>query len=125
MLLPPSEVLATRHARLRRSLASLGLDAIIVTSPINQRYLINHVGSAGVLVGTGDAMTFICVLRLIPAWFSVSQVPVITQLTGLLGQAGQVASTIPLAPASLPMDAMRESTACPLADARSSIKRSK
>ena len=51
---------------------------------------------ARILVGTGDAMTFICVLRLIPAWFSVSQVPIITQLTGLLGQAGQVASTIPL-----------------------------
>lgn len=51
---------------------------------------------ARILVGTGDAMTFICVLRLIPAWFSVNQVPVITQLTGLLGQAGQVASTIPL-----------------------------
>lgn len=51
---------------------------------------------ARVLVGTGDAMTFICVLRLVPAWFSLSQVPVVTQLTGLLGQAGQVASTIPL-----------------------------
>lgn len=52
--------------------------------------------SARMLVGTGDAMTFICVLRLIPAWFPPGQIPVITQLTGLLGQAGQVASTIPL-----------------------------
>ncbi|HET9649939.1 MAG TPA: MFS transporter [Microlunatus sp.] len=52
--------------------------------------------TARILVGTGDAMTFICVLRLIPAWFAVSQVPLVTQLTGLLGQAGQVASTIPL-----------------------------
>jgi hypothetical protein len=51
---------------------------------------------ARILVGTGDAMTFICVLRLIPAWFDIAQVPVITQLTGLLGQTGQVASTIPL-----------------------------
>ena len=51
---------------------------------------------ARILVGTGDAMTFICVLRLIPAWFATSQVPIVTQLTGLLGQGGQVASTIPL-----------------------------
>lgn len=51
---------------------------------------------ARVLVGTGDAMTFISVLRLIPAWFPSRQVPVVTQLTGLLGQVGQIASTIPL-----------------------------
>lgn len=41
-------------------------------------------------------MTFIAVLRLIPAWFPARRVPVLTQLTGLLGQLGQVASTIPL-----------------------------
>ena len=51
---------------------------------------------ARMLVGTGDAMTFVCVLRLIPAWFRASQVPILTQVTGLLGQLGQVASTIPL-----------------------------
>ena len=51
---------------------------------------------ARILVGAGDAMTFISVLRLIPAWFPTRQVPLVTQLTGLLGQAGQIASTIPL-----------------------------
>jgi MFS family permease len=51
---------------------------------------------ARILVGAGDAMTFISVLRLIPAWFPTRQVPLVTQLTGLLGQLGQVASTIPL-----------------------------
>ena len=51
---------------------------------------------ARVLVGLGDAMTFISVLRLIPAWFPAQQVPLLTQLTGLLGQLGQVGSTIPL-----------------------------
>ncbi|MEJ5913234.1 MFS transporter [Pseudokineococcus sp. 1T1Z-3] len=49
-----------------------------------------------VLVGLGDAMTFISVLRLVPAWFAARQVPVITQLTGMLGQLGQVLSAIPL-----------------------------
>jgi MFS family permease len=49
-----------------------------------------------VLVGAGDAMTFTSVLRLVAAWFPPSRVPVITQLTGLLGQAGQVAAAYPL-----------------------------
>ena len=53
--------------------------------------------TARVLVGLGDAMTFICVLRLVPAWFPARQVPVLTQVTGLLGQAGQIVSAIPLA----------------------------
>jgi len=51
---------------------------------------------ARMLVGLGDAMTFISVLRLIPAWFPAQQVPMNTQLTTLIGQLGQVASTIPL-----------------------------
>src|SRR4051794_5239609 len=49
-----------------------------------------------VLVGAGDAMTFTSVLRLVPAWFPPPRVPVITQLTGLLGQAGQIAAAVPL-----------------------------
>ena len=51
---------------------------------------------ARVLVGTGDALTFLSVLRLVSAWFPPSRVPVVTQLTGLLGQLGQVAATFPL-----------------------------
>src|SRR4051812_3696016 len=51
---------------------------------------------ARVLVGAGDAMTFTSVLRLVPAWFEPRRVPVMTQLTGILGQAGQVAAAIPL-----------------------------
>jgi len=54
---------------------------------------------ARVVVGAGDAMTFISVLRIIPAWFPARSVPVVTQLTGQVGQVGQVASTIPLAAA--------------------------
>jgi MFS family permease len=49
-----------------------------------------------VLVGTGDAMTFISVLRLIPAWFPARQVPVLSQLTAILGQIGQIAAAYPL-----------------------------
>jgi sugar phosphate permease len=51
---------------------------------------------ARMLVGTGDAMTFVSVLRLIPSWFPAQRVPLLTQVTGLLGQLGQIASAIPL-----------------------------
>ncbi len=52
--------------------------------------------AARVLVGAGDAMTFISVLRLVPLWFPARQAPVLTQLTGLLGQVGQIAAAYPL-----------------------------
>jgi len=51
---------------------------------------------ARVLVGAGDAMTFISVLRLVPLWFPGRAVPVITQLTGILGQVGQIVAAYPL-----------------------------
>ena len=60
----------------------------------------DHVGGAvlaRILVGAGDAMTFISVLRLVPQWFPAKRVPVLTQLTGIVGQAGQVLSAVPLA----------------------------
>jgi MFS family permease len=51
---------------------------------------------ARVLVGAGDAMTFISVLRVVTLWFPGSRVPVFTQLTGILGQVGQVVAAYPL-----------------------------
>ncbi|QXJ26468.1 MFS transporter [Actinomadura graeca] len=53
--------------------------------------------AARVMVGAGDAMTFISVLAIVASWFPGRQVPVVTQLTGLLGQLGQVLSAVPLA----------------------------
>jgi len=52
------------------------------------------IGARAVL-GLGDAFTFISVLRLVPHWFAPRQVPLITQLTGICGQLGQVLSAIP------------------------------
>ncbi|MGZ5368576.1 MAG: MFS transporter, partial [Aeromicrobium sp.] len=37
---------------------------------------------ARLFVGAGDAMIFICVLRLVTTWFSARRIPLITQLTG-------------------------------------------
>ncbi|MEU4688227.1 MFS transporter [Actinoplanes sp. NPDC023714] len=53
--------------------------------------------TARVLVGAGDAMTFISVLRLVPHWFPPRRVPVLTQVTGIVGQIGQLLSAVPLA----------------------------
>jgi MFS family permease len=47
------------------------------------------------LVGAGDAATFISVLRLLPAWFEPRRIPILTQWTGIIGQLGQVVSVIP------------------------------
>ncbi|HWM00155.1 MAG TPA: MFS transporter [Nocardioidaceae bacterium] len=52
--------------------------------------------AARVFVGAGDAMVFISVLRVASRWFSPLQTPVITQLTGMLGQLGAVGAAIPL-----------------------------
>jgi len=56
MMLPASTVLALRHLQLRSALDALSLDALVMTGAINIRYLTNHVGSAGILVATREAM---------------------------------------------------------------------
>ncbi len=51
---------------------------------------------ARALVGVGDAMTFICVLRLVSSWFPLRRIPLVTQLTGTLGQLGAVGAAVPM-----------------------------
>lgn len=51
---------------------------------------------ARLFVGVGDAMTFICVLRLVNTWFGPRQIPLMTQLTGVLGQLGAVIAAVPM-----------------------------
>jgi MFS family permease len=50
---------------------------------------------ARVIVGAGDAVMFVAVLGLLPRWFAARRVPLITQLTGILGQIGQILSAVP------------------------------
>ncbi|HET6966468.1 MAG TPA: MFS transporter [Acidimicrobiales bacterium] len=59
-------------------------------------HLVPEAIGARVLVGAGDAMTFISALRVVAAWFPSRRVPVMTQLTGILGQLGQVVAAFPL-----------------------------
>jgi sugar phosphate permease len=49
-----------------------------------------------ILVGAGDAMTFISVLRLLSNWFAGRTLPLVSQLLGTLGTVGQLLSAVPL-----------------------------
>ena len=51
--------------------------------------------AARVLVGTGDAIVFAATLALIPRWFLPRRVPLMTQLTTIVGQLGQILSAVP------------------------------
>lgn len=53
--------------------------------------------AARAVLGAGDTMVFVSVLRLVTAWFLVRQAPMVTQLTGQLGQLGAIAAAAPLA----------------------------
>ncbi len=49
-----------------------------------------------VLVGAGDAMTFISAIRLLASWFSGRKLTFVSQIFGTLGQIGQLLSAFPL-----------------------------
>ncbi|WP_311932077.1 MFS transporter [Microbispora sp. H11081] len=49
-----------------------------------------------VLVGCGDAMTFISVIRVVNVWFPPRRNPLIVQLTSIIGQLGAVGAAVPL-----------------------------
>ncbi|GMA18126.1 MFS transporter [Arsenicicoccus piscis] len=52
--------------------------------------------AARFVLGMGDAMMFVSVLRLVALWFPSRRVPLLSQLTGQIGQLGVVASSVPL-----------------------------
>ncbi|KHK98976.1 MFS transporter [Microbacterium mangrovi] len=52
---------------------------------------------ARMLLGAGDAAVFPSLMRLIALWFPAQRGPVMVQVTGLVGQAGQLVALIPLA----------------------------
>ncbi|MCD2441466.1 MFS transporter [Agromyces sp. SYSU K20354] len=52
---------------------------------------------ARMLLGAGDAAVFPSVLRVIATWFPDQKAPVMVQMTGVIGQAGQLLALLPLA----------------------------
>lgn len=53
--------------------------------------------AARMLVGAGDAMTFVSVIRLLPNWFGGRILPQLAQWVGMLGQLGQLIAAVPFA----------------------------
>lgn len=53
--------------------------------------------AARVLVGIGDALTFVSVIRLLPSWFRGRILPQLSQWVGVLGQFGQLLAAFPFA----------------------------
>jgi MFS family permease len=53
--------------------------------------------AARMMLGAGDAAVFPSVLRLIATWFPAQRSSVMVQLTGIVGQGGQILSILPLA----------------------------
>lgn len=53
--------------------------------------------AARILVGVGDAFTFVSVIRLLPNWFGGRVLPQLAQWVGTLGQLGQIIATVPFA----------------------------
>ena len=51
---------------------------------------------ARVFVGMGDAMTWICLLRLVTNWFTGRRIPLVTALSGTLGQLGAIGAAAPM-----------------------------
>ncbi len=51
---------------------------------------------ARVFVGMGDAMTWICLLRLVVSWFPGRRVPLLTALSGTFGQLGALGAAAPM-----------------------------
>ncbi|MEN9748953.1 MAG: hypothetical protein RL149_31 [Actinomycetota bacterium] len=70
---------------------TLGQLFVAIASDIQFAYL------GRMLVGMGDAFTFISLVRLIIAWSTFEQVPKRQQLLTSLGQLGQIASALPFA----------------------------
>ena len=52
---------------------------------------------ARMLVGAGDAAVFPSVLRVVAVWFPERQAPFLVQMTGIVGQTGQLLAILPMA----------------------------
>ncbi|GAA2608735.1 MFS transporter [Dactylosporangium fulvum] len=80
----------------RRLLVAGGL--LMVTGQLLFAYAddIGPAIAARVLIGVGDAMTFISVLRIVAMWFPPSSNALMVQMTGMIGQLGALCSTVPL-----------------------------
>lgn len=65
---------------------ALGQAMLALTDDLSMAYV------ARILLGVGDACIFNSILRLLPRWFEPRRIPVLSQVTGMIGALGQVAA---------------------------------
>lgn len=91
----PAGTAADRLGPRRTLLIGLGLMAIGETTfALAPTFGLALTGRA--IVGLGDAMTFVNVLRLVHSWFPERRQPLLAALTAATGGLGQLGATIPL-----------------------------
>ncbi len=91
----PTGILVDRHGPRRMLLAAVTL---MGTAQLIFAFVHGFVPAllARGLLGCGDAMTYVSVLRLAAGWFPARKYPVITSFTAVMGSAGNLAATLPL-----------------------------
>ncbi|WP_435769615.1 MFS transporter [Nocardioides sp. SYSU DS0651] len=90
----PVGLLVDRHgARRVLIFGTLSMSVGQAVFAVAGSYELALVGRA--LVGVGDGVVFVCVLRLVLAWFPPRRVPLMTQLTGPVGQIGAILAAGP------------------------------
>lgn len=92
----PVGVLLDRYGSRTMLLAGL---ALMTAGQLGFAFSTSYAGAVAsrAIVGAGDAMIFVSVIRLVTIWFLVRQAPLVTQLTGLTGQLGAIVAAGPLA----------------------------
>jgi MFS family permease len=91
----PAGLLADRFGPRRTLAVGLGIMALgELVFALAHSMALGLVGRG--LVGVGDALTFLNVLRLAHAWFPRRLQPMLAALTGFAGALGQLVSTVPL-----------------------------
>ncbi len=94
----PVGVLLDRYGSKRLLIAASGL-LFIAQSAFSLVDSYPAALAARAVLGVGDALVFISVLRVVMSWFPALRQPVMSQATGMLGGLGAIMSTVPMAAA--------------------------
>lgn len=94
----PVGVLLDRYGSKRLLIAASGL-LFVAQSAFSLVESYPAALAARALLGVGDALVFISVLRVVMSWFPALRQPVMAQATGMLGGIGAIVSTVPMAAA--------------------------
>ncbi|MEU0090189.1 MFS transporter [Kribbella sp. NPDC006257] len=94
----PVGILLDRYGSRRLLIASSGL-LFVAQSAFSLVDSYPAALAARAVLGVGDALVFISVLRVVMSWFPALRQPVMSQATGMLGGIGAIVSTVPMAAA--------------------------